>query len=582
MIPAMLDACRPRPRWARSATRCARSGASTASRPASEAQRPGPRLAAASPAGAATESVRPGWPRRTPPGLPGAVNTKPAASPRGLSSDPDRAAVPLDDALADRQSEPGAGVAVPGGAVEGVEDPFALSRGRCRSRCRAPRPGPSRRRLGAASTRTSGTTPVATYFRALLIRLSRTWRTSSRSAQTSGEVAEHDAAVGQVGAVALHRDVLDHVAQRHSLAPQRLVAGDGVGQQVGDEAAHLLDPAPDVVDGGDGALGDRVLDLREVLLEGLRPPVDHAERVVQVVGDGAGEVGQGVLVGALQGDVADNDHRAALLARLGGQREGTDAEDLGGVVRAAQVLLLVTNRLARQGTSVGELLVAQGASVGMEDVVRRRGVDVAGGLDRVGSAPEDRAQRVVGLGVPAALLDDGQPVVEVVDHQVELGGAGLQRLLVRLLRRRCRAGRSSRAAYRPRRRAAGRRRWSPSLIGPSRLGARHSSAGTETPSSARVSGETASVSFTPSRPRSSRSSSGISESSRTRSSWVFSSWVPKAVRRAALACRMRPPFSTMATPSSRFAITRSSSCALRAFAASERARLRRCRAPGVG
>ncbi len=111
------------------------------------------------------------------------------------------------------------------------------------------------------------------------------------------------------------------------------------------------------------------------------------------------------------------------------------------------------------------------------------------------------------------------------------------------------------------------------LIGPSSLGARHSSAGTATPSSARVSGEIASVSLTPSRPRSSRSSSGISESSRTWSSSVFSSCVPKAVRSAVLACRMRPPFSTMATPSSRLAITRSSSWARRALAASERARL---------
>ena len=136
-----------------------------------------------------------------------------AADAVGVVADRDGAAVALDDPLG---RWPGRG-RCPCSLLRSAR----WKRSKTRSRCSGGMPMPLSRTITraqpsstcSASIRTRGTVPGSTYLKALPIRLSSTWRRSTRSAQTSSS-SPATISPPPWRAVAGVGDVLDHVAQR--------------------------------------------------------------------------------------------------------------------------------------------------------------------------------------------------------------------------------------------------------------------------------------------------------------------------------------------------------------------------------
>ena len=316
----------------------------------------------------------------------GSVNSKQVPTPSGLSLIRDRAAMARDDPLDDREPETGARVVVRGQSLEPVEDPFALLG-----------------RDADAVVADHHLHPVVVHLLGLdqdprdgsgvdvlegvAIRLSSTWRRSTRSAQTS-KSSPATISPPSCGTVAGVDDVLDHVAQRDLLAAEHLVAGDSVGEQVADEAAHLLDARPDVLDHRRRRECVVLVAVGQVLLERLGPSVDHAERVVQVVGDGAGERHERLPVGGGRGGVANQDHRAHGSVHGVRHREGPALEPARDAELVDVVVLLALDVLTHERAREGVLRLLQRSSVGMEGLTRvlLRVPDTVEGL--VGSGPK--------------------------------------------------------------------------------------------------------------------------------------------------------------------------------------------------
>ena len=174
----------------------------------------------------------------------------------------------------------------------------ALLGGR-RSRCRRPiRPGCRRR--GCALTMMCGRTPGATYFTALPIRLSSSWRIiAGVGPDPHVRAGRGSAGVSRPGGAA--RRALGERAEVDVLDAQRVVAGHGVAEQVVDEARACAARPPwmrAIMAPPSGGV-DRPLEER--LVERLGPAVHDRERVEQVVGDHAGEGGEVVAVLARPG-----------------------------------------------------------------------------------------------------------------------------------------------------------------------------------------------------------------------------------------------------------------------------------------
>ena len=326
----------------------------------------------------------------------------------------------LDDPPTDREPQAGAAVVLAGGPLEALEDAFPLWRGDPDPVVPDLHARPAvGRRLGLDNDARDGARCDVLQGVAdqVVEHLPQQDPVGPHVEQVSGD----DLATCP-GMVEGGDDVLDLVAQGDHLEVQRLVASHRVGEQAGDEASHLVDAHADVLDHRRGTCSLGRVAVRELVLERLRPAVDHAERVVQVVCDRPRERGQGLTVAARGGHVADDDHRPVRGTIGVWHRERRDLEHPGDAVLVDVVHFLGVDVLAGHGSVVGVVRVLERPPVRVEGLALAL-VLFGDTFQRLcGTSAERGDQCLVRVYDAPARLDDRDAVVESRHHHVQLFG----------------------------------------------------------------------------------------------------------------------------------------------------------------
>ena len=216
-----------------------------------------------------------------------------AAAVPGLALDPDPAAVQLDEALREREPEPGAlALLAPRRRSAGTPRRSAPGpRARCPARCRSPTPAPRRR---PAPTATTTLPPSGVNLTAFESRLKITWRnrrSSPSTRSTSGAELEREPDAVLRRPLAHHHDAaLERLAQRERGDLELDLPGLDLRQ-----VEHVVDQRQQVVAGREDVVEVLLLllvDLAEQPLpQHLREADDRVQRRPQLVRHVGQEVG---------------------------------------------------------------------------------------------------------------------------------------------------------------------------------------------------------------------------------------------------------------------------------------------------